>query len=74
MAKISGNRHERFKKLAEKRTNAILKSLKILGNCANRQAYEYSEGEVEKIFYAIEKYLKSIKTKFQFPKNEKFKL
>ena len=74
MASINENRRERFQRLATARTNAILQKLKVLGNCANRQAYEYSEEEVEKIFATIDKYLKSIKSKFHFPKEEKFKL
>ncbi len=74
MSLISENRRERFKRLATTRTNAVLQKLKVLGNCANRQAYEYSEEEVEKIFASIDKYLKSIKAKFLFPKEEKFKL
>ncbi len=74
MASINENRRERFKRLATARTNAILQKLKVLGNCANRQAYEYSEDEVEKIFATIDKYLKSIKSKFLFTKEEKFKL
>jgi hypothetical protein len=52
----------------------VLQKLKVLGNCANRQAYEYSEDEVEKIFATIDKYFKSVKAKFSFPKEEKFKL
>ncbi len=67
-------RRERFKRLATTRTNAVLQKLKVLGNCANRQAYEYTEEEIDKIFASVDKYLKSIKSKFHFPKEEKFKL
>ena len=74
MTSINENRRERFKRLATTRTNTVLQKLKVLGNCANRQAYEYSEDEVEKIFATIDKYLKSIKSKFHFTKEEKFKL
>lgn len=65
---------ERFKRLATLRTNEILKRLKILGNCANRQIYEYTEDDIETIFSAIERKIKEVKTKFYFPKEEKFKL
>lgn len=65
---------ERFKRLATKRTNEILKRLKILGNCANRQFYEYTEKEIETIFSAIERKVREIKAKFYFEKEEKFKL
>ncbi|HOQ66981.1 MAG TPA: hypothetical protein PLY82_13700 [Methanosarcina thermophila] len=65
---------ERFKRLATKRTNEVLKRLKILGNCSNRQVYEYSEKDIEVIFSTIERKVKEIKAKFYFPKVEKFKL
>lgn len=65
---------ERFKRLATKRTNAVLKQLKILGNCSNRQLYEYSEDQIDKIFSTIDKEVKEIKNKFYFPKKNSFEL
>jgi len=65
---------ERFKRLATHRTNEVLKRLKVLGNCSNRQMYEYSEKDIDAIFSTIERKVKEIKMKFQFPKEEKFKL
>lgn len=66
--------HDRFKRLGALRTNEVLKRLKILGNCANRQAYEYTEKDVDAIFSAIERKAKETKAKFQFSKEENFKL
>ncbi|MDP3988068.1 MAG: hypothetical protein Q8P80_02895 [Candidatus Levybacteria bacterium] len=65
---------ERFKKLATLRTNIVLKRLKVLGNCSNRSAYEYTEEDINKIFSEIERRVKEIKAKFHFPKNKEFKL
>ncbi len=67
-------KRERFKRLATQRTNVVLKKLKILGNCSNRSAYEYTEAEVNKIFSEIEKAVKSTKAKFHFSKSKEFKL
>lgn len=67
-------KRERFKKLAVYRTNEVLKRLKILGNCANRSAYDYTEEEVNKIFSEIERKAREVKAKFHFPKNKEFKL
>lgn len=64
----------RFKKLAEYRTNLVLKRLKVLGNCANRSAYEYTEEEINKIFLEIERKVREIKAKFNFSKKVDFKL
>jgi len=65
---------DRFKRLATIRTNEVLKRLKILGNCANRQAYDYTEKDIEAIFSTIERKVKETKSKFHFPKEDKFKL
>lgn len=66
---------ERFKRLAAARTNEILNKLRILSNCANRSAYEYSEDDISKIFAAIEKAAKESRSKFYFPSRGKgFKL
>jgi len=65
---------ERFKRLATQRTNIVLKRLKVLGNCANRSAYSYTENEVNKIFSEIERRVRETKSKFHFPKNKEFKL
>lgn len=74
MVKSNETPDERFKRLATLRTNAALKKIKILGNCANRQVYKYTEKEIEKIFSAIERQVKEVRAKFYFPKEERFKL
>ena len=67
-------RKDRFNRVAEKRTNVILKKLQIFGNCANRQNYRYERDDVDKIFRAIEKKLKEIKSKFYYPEENEFRL
>lgn len=71
---ITNDKASRFKRLASKRTNIVLKRLEVLGNCANRSAYEYTEEEIGKIFSVIERKVKEIKGKFYFPKEKEFKL
>lgn len=68
------NKRERFKRLAEYRTNEVIKRLNVLGNCSNRSAYEYNEEEISKIFSEIERTVKDIRAKFRFPNSKKFKL
>jgi hypothetical protein len=65
---------ERFRRLATTRTNEVLRRLKILGNCSNRQVYSYSERDIEKIFSAIERKLKETRAKFYSTKDENFRL
>ncbi len=71
----SEDKKQRFKRLATARTNEILKKLRVLSNCSNRSAYEYSEEDISKIFGAIERATKESKSKFYFPNpSNKFKL
>lgn len=70
----SEEKRERFKRLATQRTNAVLQKIKVLGNCANRSAYEYTEDEINKIFSEIDRRLKDAKGKFHYAKAREFKL
>jgi len=72
--KATTQKRERFKRLAVYRTNEVLRRLKVLGNCANRSAYDYSEKDVNKIFSEIEHKVREVKAKFHFPKMHEFKL
>lgn len=67
---------ERFKRIAEQRTNKIISTLALLGNCSNKGNYDYNEEQINRIFNAIEEELKNTKMKFesQQKENKKFKL
>ena len=64
------DKKDRFKRLATKRTSTILQKLKVLGNCSNRQVYDYTEDQINKMFSAIEKKFKETKSKFHFSKED----
>jgi len=68
------SRHDRFKRIASKRTNDILEKIRILGNCSNKSSYEYTEEEINKIFSELDKQLKLTKGKFLAGKRERFRL
>lgn len=67
---------ERFVRIAEARTQKIIDTLRLLGNCSNSYAYEYTPKDIDKIFSAIEAELKTTKTKFVSSggKDTRFKL
>jgi len=71
---IQETRHERFKRIATKRTNEVIKQIRILGNCSNKSSYEFTVIEINKIFSEIDKQLKLTKAKFLAGKTEKFTL
>ena len=76
MGRINDNEtpEERFKRVAEARTNVVIDKLRILGNVSNRQIYSYSEEDIDKMFSAINKQLREVKAKFNSHKRDKFKL
>jgi len=74
MSENKEQKRERFKRLGTQRTNSVLQRLKVLGNCSNRSAYDYTEEEINKIFSEIEHRVRETKAKFHFPKNKEFKL
>lgn len=57
-------KEERFTRVAEKRTNAIIRSLRSLSNCANTRNYSYTDTQVRKIIKAIENEIDSLKKVF----------
>jgi len=61
---------EKFKKLAEKRVNSVIKTLKLIGNLSNKSNYKYTDKDVQKIFSAITKELKICKARFSAGKEE----
>lgn len=68
-------KRSRFYRIAERRTNRILETLRLLGNTSNKTLYYYSDNEIDKIFKAIEEKLLEIKGKFKTSKQkEQFKL
>ena len=68
------SKEARFKRVAERRVRAILRDLRILGNCGNRGNYSYTEADFRKIFSEIEQAVKDAKAKFHLPKEKEFKL
>ena len=65
------SKHDKFVRLAEARTNKIIDTLQLLGNCSNTSAYEYSQDEVDEIFRAIEQELREAKKRFTKAEPEK---
>ena len=58
-------KYEKFKRLAEKRVNNIINDMRILGNLANKNNYNYKKSDINKIFKTIDDGVKKLKYKFQ---------
>lgn len=66
-------KRRKFKELAERRTRLALKSIKLVGNLANRSHYEYTDEEVRKIIGALNTEVNTTRDKF-FSSNKKQKV
>ncbi len=67
-------RRERFRRVATRRTNNILRQIQTLGNCSNKSSYSYTDEDIRKIFSAIEGELRSVKSMFSNRKKRNFTL
>lgn len=71
--RMSTQKEENFKRLAEKRTNKIIDMLHLLGNLSNTANYSYSKEQVAAIFSAIEQEIKEQKKRFVIKQETKKK-
>ena len=69
------SKHDKFKRLAISRTNAVLKNLRSLAKLSNLRQYDYSKDDIDKIFRAIQNDLKISRAMFDKKlNNKKFEL
>lgn len=61
---MGSQKSDKFRELAENRTNAILDKIRVLGNLANKSRYEYTTDEINQVFRELENELKRTKEKF----------
>ncbi len=74
MSESQSKKRDTFLRLAEKRTNEVLNRIRILSNCSNRYAYDYTEEDIKRIFSAIDQELKTARARFSNGRSEKFTL
>jgi hypothetical protein len=65
---MMSEKHQKFRELAEGRTNRALDSIRKIGNLSNRQLYEWDEGEVRKIVKVLKDAIGEIEGRFMSPK------
>ena len=65
---------ERFKRVAEKRVQNVIKGLKSLSQLANNNVYEWNSKQLKKIWDAIDGELIDCKKSFDDPDSDLFKL
>jgi len=55
---------ERFLDVASKRTENVLKAIRLLKKCSNKKSYSYDKAQVNKIFKTINSELSDCKSAF----------
>ena len=72
-----GSKREKFRDLAESRTNKALDAIGRIGNLSNRSVYQWEEAEVRKVVKALKDAVSEVEARFASPKGKasaKFKL
>lgn len=70
-------KRDKFRSLAESRTNNALVAIGRIGNLSNRQLYEFEETEIRKIVKALRDAIGEVESRFASPKGKaesRFKL
>lgn len=57
-------KHEKFRELAEKRTNKALDAIRLIGNLSNRATYTYEPEETRKIIKALRDAVGEVESRF----------
>ena len=58
------SKRARFEEIASKRVQYIIDKLELLGNCSNRNNYDFNEEDIKKMFSVIKEQLKKTEVKF----------
>jgi hypothetical protein len=61
--KDSHDKRSKFVGLAESRTSAAIKAIRVIGKLGNKAHYEYSEADVRKISQALMREIEELKTR-----------
>lgn len=67
-------RRNNFIRLAEARTNKILRMIRLLSNLSNRGAYDYKAQDIKKIFQTIDRELRQARARFDGDSQDEFSL
>jgi len=62
---MTKNKRERFEDIAGKRVQYIINKMELLGNCSNRNNYEFNADDIRKMFAAMREAMKRIEGKFE---------
>jgi hypothetical protein len=69
-AAVKVGKHQRFRGLAESRTNKAIEAIIRIGNLSNRQIYDFEDQEVRKIVRALKEAVSLVESRFESPRGK----
>jgi hypothetical protein len=66
----ANEKRQRFRKLAESRTNKAIEAISRIGNLSNKQIYEFDETEVRKVIRALRDAVSTVESRFASPRGK----
>jgi hypothetical protein len=66
----SKEKHEKFRALAESRTNKAIEAILRIGNLSNRQIYDFEQSEVRKVIRALKDAVSLVESRFESPRGK----
>lgn len=57
-------KHERFRKVVEKRMEVLINDFYKLGNCSSKVSYDYTDSEVKQILDELDRQRELLKERF----------
>ena len=69
-AAVKADKHQRFRALAESRTNKAIEAITRIGNLSNRQIYDFEDQEVRKIIRALKEAVSLVEGRFESPRGK----
>lgn len=66
----SAGKREKFRALAEARTNKAIEAILRIGNLSNRQIYDFEEAEVRKVLRALKDAVAGVEARFESPRGK----
>lgn len=64
-------KRQKFRELAENRTNRALDAIRRIGNLSNTQLYEWEDAELKKMVRALKDAVGEVEERFAAPKGRK---
>jgi hypothetical protein len=66
----AASKHEKFRALAEARTNKAIEAILRIGNLSNRQIYNFEDTEIRKVLRALKDTVASVEARFEAPRGK----